>query len=56
MTSSQYAIELENISVSFKTGKHTVHALSDLSLKVETGHVYGFLGPNGAGKTTAMHI
>ena len=29
-------------------------AVSDLSLCVQEGDVYGFLGPNGAGKTTAI--
>lgn len=28
--------------------------VSDLSIRVEVGDVYGFLGPNGAGKTTAI--
>ena len=28
--------------------------LSDVSLTVRTGEVFGFLGPNGAGKTTTM--
>jgi len=32
------------------------YAVSDLSLKVERGEVFGFLGPNGAGKTTTMKI
>ncbi len=32
------------------------HALSDLSLEVEQGSVYGLLGPNGAGKTTLIRI
>ncbi|MEM4782072.1 MAG: ATP-binding cassette domain-containing protein, partial [Halalkalicoccus sp.] len=31
-------------------------AVSDLSLSIEPGTVYGFLGPNGAGKTTTMRI
>ncbi|MCL9817608.1 ABC transporter ATP-binding protein [Natronocalculus amylovorans] len=31
-------------------------ALSDLSVTIPTGTVYGFLGPNGAGKTTTMRI
>lgn len=31
-------------------------AVSDLSLSIPTGAVYGFLGPNGAGKTTTMRL
>ena len=33
-----------------------VAALTDLSLDVPAGSIYGFLGPNGAGKTTAIKI
>jgi ABC-2 type transport system ATP-binding protein len=31
-------------------------AVSDLTMAVERGTVYGFLGPNGAGKTTTMRM
>ena len=31
-------------------------AVSELTMTVERGTVYGFLGPNGAGKTTTMRI
>jgi ABC-2 type transport system ATP-binding protein len=31
-------------------------AVSDLSLQVGEGEIFGFLGPNGAGKTTAIKI
>ena len=33
-----------------------VAALSDLTLDVPAGSIFGFLGPNGAGKTTALKI
>jgi len=31
-------------------------AVSDLSLSVQRGEVFGFLGPNGAGKTTSLKL
>jgi ABC-2 type transport system ATP-binding protein len=52
----KFAIEIENLSVAFGTGTKRFEALSDLSLKVPAGTVFGFLGPNGAGKTTTMHV
>ena len=33
-----------------------LHALSDLSMEVIPGEVFGFLGPNGAGKTTTIRL
>ena len=33
-----------------------VRAVSDLTLDVPAGSVYGFLGPNGAGKTTVLKV
>ena len=33
-----------------------VRALSDLTLTVEPGEIFGFLGPNGAGKTTTTRL
>ena len=45
-------IEIRHLTKRY--GSHT--AVSDLSLTVETGRIYGFLGPNGAGKSTTMNI
>jgi ABC-2 type transport system ATP-binding protein len=33
-----------------------VSALTDLSITVEEGEIFGFLGPNGAGKSTAIRL
>ena len=33
-----------------------LHAVENISFKVERGDVYGFLGPNGAGKTTTIRM
>jgi ABC-2 type transport system ATP-binding protein len=33
-----------------------VTAVSDVTLELESGEIYGFLGPNGAGKTTTINL
>src|SRR5258707_2090377 len=45
-------IETHGLTKSFGT----VAAVSDVSLTVRRGEVYGFLGPNGAGKTTTLRM
>ena len=45
-------IEIKNLTKRY--GEHA--AVSDLSITIESGQVYGFLGPNGAGKSTTMNI
>ena len=46
-------IELTDVS---KTYGGKVKALDRVSLRVDSGCIYGFLGPNGAGKTTAIKL
>ncbi|MDA3817728.1 MAG: ATP-binding cassette domain-containing protein [Prolixibacteraceae bacterium] len=43
---------IENVSKSFS--KH--QALTDVSINIKQGQVFGLLGPNGAGKTTLIRI
>ena len=45
-------IEISHLTKRY--GEHT--AVSDLSIQVDSGQIYGFLGPNGAGKSTTMNI
>lgn len=47
-------LQVENISFSYRRGKKDV--LSDFSLSLEKGRVYGLLGKNGAGKSTLLYL
>lgn len=51
-------IEIENLSKTFKSsfGKKIVTALTDVTLSVEQGTIFGLLGQNGAGKTTLIKV
>jgi ABC-2 type transport system ATP-binding protein len=49
---NETAILTEGLSKSFGA----LGAVSELSLKIQAGVVYGFLGRNGAGKTTTMRM
>lgn len=47
-------IELENISKVFGTGEGQVHAISDVSLSIDKGEIFGIIGFSGAGKSTLV--
>lgn len=44
-------LSIKNLTKTYKGGKT---AVSDLSLTVEAGDIYGFIGHNGAGKTSTI--
>lgn len=44
-------LEIKHLSKTYRGGKK---AVSDLSLRIEAGDIYGFIGHNGAGKTTTI--
>jgi len=49
------ALEIAGLSKTYRGKRFAkVSALSDLSLTVSSGEVFGFLGPNGAGKSTTI--
>jgi ABC-2 type transport system ATP-binding protein len=56
MNNAEPVIELANISKTYGRGAGGVRAVSDVSLSVRAGEVYGFLGPNGAGKSTTIRM
>jgi ABC-2 type transport system ATP-binding protein len=45
-------IKVQNVSKRYRN----VAALSELSLEIPQGSIYGLIGPNGAGKTTLLRI
>lgn len=47
-------IELKNITKTFQQKNRTVTALSDVSLRVAEGKVFGVIGASGAGKSTLI--
>ena len=48
------ALSLETNNLTKKFGQFT--ALSNISLQVGEGEVFGYIGPNGAGKTTTIRV
>lgn len=49
-------IEISNVKKVFKNKKTEVHALKDVSLKVEKGDIFGIVGYSGAGKSTLLRL
>jgi ABC-2 type transport system ATP-binding protein len=56
-------IEVEHLSKRFvvrrgrlRRERHVVHAVKDISFRVERGELLGYLGPNGAGKSTTIKM
>ena len=48
----KYTVQTNTLTKSFE-GKTVV---SNVSMNIKEGEIYGFLGPNGAGKTTIMKM
>lgn len=48
----EYLLEVENLKKYFKTSKGTLHAVDDVSFKIEKGKTLGVVGESGCGKST----
>jgi peptide/nickel transport system ATP-binding protein len=50
--SAQPLLEIKHVSVDYRAESGTVHALTDVSLKLERGQILGLAGESGSGKST----
>jgi putative ABC transport system ATP-binding protein len=49
-------IQIETLSKLYKMGGETVHALNEISLRVDHGDFLAIIGPSGSGKSTLMNV
>jgi ABC-2 type transport system ATP-binding protein len=56
MTRQDPVIVAEQLTRQFDTRQGVITAVDHISLRVETGEIYGLIGPDGAGKTTTIRV
>ncbi|PRO87743.1 methionine ABC transporter ATP-binding protein [Lactiplantibacillus pentosus] len=49
-------IEFKDVTKTFDVKQGAVHAVQDVNLKIEDGHIYGIVGYSGAGKSTLVRM
>ncbi len=50
------ALELDRLTVQFRSGRHDITAVREASLSVPAGTSFGLFGPSGCGKSTLLRV
>jgi len=56
IAAEKVVINAAALSVTYETSSGPIHALSDLTLKVQKGEFVSLLGPSGCGKSTLLNV
>jgi len=56
MSEYKFSIEANKVNKAYNSNISKINALSDFSISIKSGSIYGLLGPNGAGKSTFINI
>ena len=49
-------IEINNLSKTYLLGKVPVHAITDISFRINKGEFVAIIGPSGSGKSTLLNL
>jgi len=49
-------LEINELSVSYKSKTNIVNALGPISIRIEPGDIVAIIGPSGCGKSTLLHV
>ncbi len=56
LSKEQSVININDLSLTFKTNDGLVHALSNIDLTINSGEFVSLIGPSGCGKTTLLRV